>query len=157
MRLVVADTGPLNYLILIEQAHILAVLFEKVFIPQVVQDELRHDEAPASVRQWIATPPAWLEVTPDDREDDDPDLLRLDLGERFAIRLAIRIKADLMLMDDRDGANLARRRGIAVTGTLGILDLAATRGLIRLDVAIERLKQTSFRYPPDVVEALLAR
>jgi predicted nucleic acid-binding protein len=81
----------------------------------------------------------------------------VDDGERAAILLAIRIAAELLLIDDRDGVNLARSRGFAVTGTLGILDLAATRGLIRLNEAVERLKDTSFRYPPDVLDALLAR
>jgi predicted nucleic acid-binding protein len=56
MRLVVADTSPLNYLVLIEQVEILAVLFEKVFVPQIVRDELRHDETLESVRRWITEP-----------------------------------------------------------------------------------------------------
>jgi len=91
------------------------------------------------------------------RIDADAELLRLDDGERAAILLAIRIGAKLLLMDDRAGVDLARSRGFAVTGTLGILDLAATRGLIRLPDAVERLKRTSFRYPPDVLDALLTR
>jgi predicted nucleic acid-binding protein len=62
-----------------------------------------------------------------------------------------------LLIDDRDGVNFARSRGFAVTGTLGILDLAASRGLIDLHEAVERLKGTSFRYPPDMLDALLAR
>ncbi|HTF75636.1 MAG TPA: AAA domain-containing protein [Bradyrhizobium sp.] len=46
MRLVVADTSPLNYLVLIEQVEILPALFEKVFVPQIVRHELQHSEAP---------------------------------------------------------------------------------------------------------------
>ena len=157
MLLVVADTSPLNYLVLIGQVEILPALFERVFVPQLVRNELADNEAPESVRRWIATPPSWLEIVPADHENSDPELLRLDDGERAAILLAIRIEADLLLIDDRDGVNVARSRGFAVTGTLGILDLAATRGLIQLKEAIERLKQTSFRYPPKVLDALLAR
>ena len=157
MRLVVADSSPLNYLVWIEQVEILPALFERIFVPAVVQNELRHSEAPESVRRWIAAPPSWLEVVPEEHESGDPDLLRLDDGERAAILLAIRIGAELLVIDDRDGVDLARSRGLAVTGTLGILDLAATRGLIRLSEAVERLKGTSFRYPPDLLNALLAR
>ena len=157
MRLVVADSSPLNYLVWIEQVEILPALFERIFVPEVVQNELRHSEAPESVRRWIAAPPSWLEVVPEEHESGDPDLLRLDDGERAAILLAIRIGAELLVIDDRDGVDLARSRGLAVTGTLGILDLAATRGLIRLSEAVERLKGTSFRYPPDLLNALLAR
>jgi predicted nucleic acid-binding protein len=157
MRLVVADTSPLNYLVLIGQIEILPALFEKVFVPQIVQHELLHDEAPESVRRWIADPPSWLEIAPKGNDSDDPDLQRLDDGERAAILLAIKMGADLLLIDDRDGVNIARSRGFAVTGTLGILDLAAGRGLIRLSDAVGRLKNTSFRCHPNVLDALLAR
>ncbi|MCC6778465.1 MAG: DUF3368 domain-containing protein [Hyphomicrobiales bacterium] len=157
MRLIVADTSPLNYLVLIGQIEILPALFEKVLVPEIVRDELRHDEAPEVVRRWIEIPHSWLEIIPVDQTGEDPDLRQLDDGERAAILLAMRMRADLLLMDDRDGVLVARRRGFAVTGTLGILDLAATRGLIRLDQAIERLRHTSFRCHPDVLNALLFR
>jgi predicted nucleic acid-binding protein len=83
-------------------------------------------------------------------------LLRLDDGERAAIQLAIRISAELVLMDDRAGVAIARSKGFAVTGTLGILDLAARPGLIRLKDAIEALKATNFRHRPEILDALLA-
>jgi len=65
MRLVVADSSPLNYLVWIEQVEILPALFERIFVPEVVQNELRHSEAPESVRRWIAEPPSWLEIAPE--------------------------------------------------------------------------------------------
>jgi len=157
MRLVVADTSPLNYLILIGEVEILPALFEKVVVPEVVGDELRHDEAPDAVRRWIVKPPPWLEIAPRERDTKDADLRDLDEGERAAILLATRIGAELLLMDDRAGVSIARTRGFAVTGTLGILDLAASRGMIRLNEAVERLKNTSFRYQPEILDALLAR
>src|SRR5437899_12136785 len=80
--------------------------------------------------------PSWLEIAPEGPKGDEPDLLRLDDGERAAILLAIRLGAELLLMDDRDGVNVARSRRFAVTGTLGILDLAARRGLILLGAAV---------------------
>jgi predicted nucleic acid-binding protein len=52
----------------------------------------------------------------------------LDDGERAAIALAADIDAHLILLDDRDGVSFARAQGFAVTGTLGVLDLAALRG-----------------------------
>ena len=153
MRLVVADTTPLNYLVLIQQANLLPALFDKVFIPHIVRDELRHEEAPEKVRQWIAKPPPWLEILFQGDDGNDPDLVELDQGERAAILLA----AEFLLIDDRDGVKVARSRGFAVTGTLGILDLAAGRGMIRLNDTIENLKMSSFRCHPDLFDALLAR
>jgi len=52
MRLVVADTGPLNYLLLIEAIDLLPKLFDRVFIPAAVHRELAHPLAPGPVRAW---------------------------------------------------------------------------------------------------------
>ena len=59
-------------------------------------------------------------------------------------------------MDDRAGVAVAYRYGLAVTGTLGVLDLAARRGLVDLATAFTKLKATNFRYPTGVMDALLA-
>jgi len=131
VRIVIADAGPVNYLILITHINLLPLLFEKVFIPEIVCGELRHQKAHPAVRQWISAPPVWIEIVAADSESSDPALARLDDGERAAIQLAARISADLLLMDDRDGVVAARNKGFAVTGTIGILDLAACRGLIQ--------------------------
>jgi predicted nucleic acid-binding protein len=63
--------------------------------------------------------------------------------------------ADLLLIDDRAGAILAQRRGLAVTGTLGVLDLASRGGMLDLRDAFVRLQRTNFRYPPSLMEMLL--
>ena len=71
--------------------------------------------------------------------------------------LALATKADLLLMDDHDGVTAARQRGFAVTGTLGLLDLAARKGLVDLAAAFTRLKATSFYYRQGLLDALLAQ
>jgi predicted nucleic acid-binding protein len=158
MRLVVADTGPINYLVLIDAIGVLPKLFERIFIPAAVQAELINTEAPEEVRAWIGQAPAWLEVKPDPESDSSSlDERSLDEGERAAIALARAINADLILMDDRAGVAVAHQYGLAVTGTLGVLELAARRGLVDLGLALARLKTTNFRYPPEIMDALLAR
>jgi predicted nucleic acid-binding protein len=129
MRLVVADTEPLNYLILIEAIDVLLKLFETIFVPKAVYDELGHSDAPLTVRTWIAQVPGWLEIRPNPEwNTNDATGTALDEGERAAIALAITIGAELILMDDRAGVAAAYRQGLAVTGTLGVLDLAASTG-----------------------------
>ena len=158
MRLVVADTGPLNYLVLIGATGVLPKLFERIFVPVAVHAELSDAEAPEEVRAWIGQAPEWLEVRPNpDSNNISPDERALDEGERAAIALARAIRADVILMDDRAGVEVARRQGLAVTGTLGVLELAARRGLIDLPSALTRLKTTNFRYSPAMMDALLAR
>src|SRR2546430_130468 len=126
MRLGVADTGPLNYLGLIGAIHPLPQLFETVPVPQVVCDQLRHPLAPGALRAWAAQARAWLDVRPaPDAANDDPAWRTLDAGERAALALARALNADLVPMDDRAGVAVAHQLGFAVTGTLGVLDLAA--------------------------------
>ena len=154
MPLVVADTGPLHYLVLTGDIELLPKLFERVLVPQVVRDELANAEAPQAVRDWIARAPGGLDVRPAHPGADDVAVAKLDDGERAAIALALAVKAELVLMDDREGVGIARGRGLAVTGTLGVLDLAARRGLIDLAAAFERLKTTTFYYRQGLLEAL---
>jgi predicted nucleic acid-binding protein len=157
-RLVVADTGPLNYLVLIDAIELLPRIFEQIVIPVPVYAELAHTDAPTPVRAFIAQKQDWLEVHPGPTpaEGDVIDST-LDAGERAAIALAALIRADLILMDDRAGVAAAHQRGFTVTGTLGVLDLAARRGLVDLTSAFAKLKLTNFRYPPEIMDALLAR
>lgn len=156
MLLVVADTSPVRYLVQISQVHLLALLFEKVILPSVVADELRHPSAPPAVQTWIQQPPRWLEVLLAPHLDD-PILSALDLGERAAIALGLSLKADLILIDERKGAAAAVHKGFEVTGTLGVLDLAAERGLVDLRSALDRLAHTNFRCRPGLLEALLKK
>ena len=51
--IVVADTSPLNYLVLIDEVDLLPALFGEVLIPQAVFQELKHPKTPAKVQQWI--------------------------------------------------------------------------------------------------------
>jgi predicted nucleic acid-binding protein len=64
--------------------------------------------------------------------------------------LAKEIHANLLLIDDRVGAQTARAQGYTVTGTLGVLVDAAASGLVEIDEALERLAKTKFRRTPDL-------
>jgi predicted nucleic acid-binding protein len=156
VRVVVADTGPIHYLVLIEHIEILPVLFENVIIPSAVYGELARVEAPEAVRRWIQAPPAWLEVVvPPIGPRDDAMLEILDDGEKGALALAASLAADLVLMDDREAVRVARNRGYRVIGTLGILGLGADRGLLDLSDAFERIKRTNFRYRQELMDKLI--
>ena len=66
---VVADTGPINYLVQIGAIDVLPKLFARIIIPTLVYNELNRPRAPAAVRDWIARIPAWLTIRPDERRD----------------------------------------------------------------------------------------
>ena len=150
MRLVVADASPLHYLILVDAVDVLCRLFEKIYVPIEVRDELTCPAAPAVVRTWMQRVPNWIDILPTPVfQSDDPALTTLDPGERAAIVLAESLQAD------RSGASAAQQRGLIVTGTLGVLDLASRAGLLDLRSTFTRLQKTNFRYPPSLMERLL--
>ena len=151
--IVVSDTSPINYLILIDFEYILPSLFQQVRIPQQVFQELSSPKAPKKVRDWIGNPLDWLTV---ETVAGGPEMPHLDQGEAGAIILAETLSADLILLDEADGRREARRRGIALTGTIGVLDGAASRGLIDLTEAIDRPRQTNFRASPRILKAVQA-
>lgn len=68
----------------------------------------------------------------------------------------MKMQADLLLMDDRAGVAAARARGFAVTGTLGLPDRAARRGLLDLAAAFAALQATNFHTGRILLETLLA-
>jgi predicted nucleic acid-binding protein len=151
--IIVADTSPINYLLLIGQIDLLPRLFQEIIIPDVVRDEMIALGAPPILQHWIASPPVWLRIDAVLRLDQD--LNALDPGEQAAITLARTLKADLLLIDERLGREIARKRGLAVIGTLGILDDAATQGLIDLADTITQLQQTNFRISRRIIQNLL--
>jgi predicted nucleic acid-binding protein len=154
--IIVSDTTPLNYLVLIGQADLLSQLYQRVIIPPAVYAELQRANTPAPVKQWIVNHPAWLEVRPITVTLDRMQSV-LDEGECEAIALAGEVGADLLLIDDRQGRREAKRRNLRVIGTLGVLAEAAAEGLIDLPMVVARLQQTSFYVAPDLLQSLLNR
>jgi predicted nucleic acid-binding protein len=124
--IVVADTTPLNYLILIGQVDVLPELFTAVLVSEAVVAELRHSHAPGPVRNWIVALPDWLDIARPNAFDSSLEFL--GAGERETISLARETGADLVLIDERAGRREAARQGLRVTGTLAVLDEAAHRG-----------------------------
>ena len=154
--IVIADTSPLNYLILIGEQEILPALFNQIIIPETVFRELQATVTPEAVRKWVTSRPRWLEVRKTTKTPDS-GMSHLDEGEREAIQLAEELGADLILVDDKAARREATKRHISTSGTLGVLDRAAEKGLIDFSKALERLKQTSFYLSPSVERFFLER
>jgi len=60
--IVVADSGPLHYLILLDHADLLRRFYGEVIVPDAVAIELSSPSAPSIVRDWILRPPPWVKV-----------------------------------------------------------------------------------------------
>jgi len=145
---VVADTSPINYLVLIAQIELLTQLYNRILIPPAVLAELKHPLAPKPVREWASDAPGWLEVL---SPKSSLILAQLDQGESEAIALATEVHAEVLLIDEQAGRQEAIRRGLKVAGTLSVLDEADQAGLCVFYDAVAQLRQTSFRVSPAVL------
>jgi predicted nucleic acid-binding protein len=154
--LVVSDISPLCYLVLIGQVNLLEQIYDQVIVPDIVRDELLHPDAPELVQQWVSQLPNWV-IIRTSPEQPDMSLMKLDPGERSAILLAENIGADLVLMDERRGRNMAKSRGLKVTGLIGVLDAAAELRLINLHEVLVKLRETDFWVSPKIIDALEAK
>ncbi len=154
MTVVVADTSPLNYLVLIGQIEILHALYTTVVVPPEVLAELSGTGAPPEVLDWISSRPGWLEIRGVHQSQNDAALMHIDPGERAAILLAQEEPDVLLLIDDAAGRAEASRRDIPNTGTLGVLRAASLRQLIDLPTALTRLAVTNFRVSQSLIEEL---
>lgn len=152
--MIVSDTTPLNYLILIDTVEILPRLYERIMIPTAVYRELSRPETPHKVKNWLQTHPDWLEVRKTSYPDSTPEL---DIGEQEAIGLAVELRANKILLDEKAARAVAKAHGLTVIGTLGSLEAAAIQHLIDLPEALQRLGQTNFHCAPRLIEALIER
>lgn len=155
--IVVADSSPLRYLVLLNSTYLLEQLFGRVIVPDVVAHELSAAGAPHAVRMWMAQPPGWLEVVSVSSDAVATVTDELDDGERAAIALATTLPSDLLLIDDAQGREEARRRRIRVTGTLGVLRAAAEKDLVDVPAVLAQLKETNFYVEDELVQAIFGR
>ncbi len=152
--IVVADTGPVNYLILSGQIDLVRARYGTLLMPPAVHRELLHPRSPATVRQRATTLPAWAEVR---SPRDASRFTELGPGEREAIALALETNADFLLIDETAGRRTAVQNGVPVKGTRGRLEEAANRNLVNLTEAVGKLKATRISLSEDIVQGVLKR
>lgn len=152
--LVVADATPLHVLIRLGCVDILRELYGQVVIPTAVERELSHEHTPLEIRKWLEMRPGWLTVKAPLRPDVS---LASGLGECEALSLAIELKADFLLVDDKEARAAARRLRIAITGTVGILELAAAKGLVELQPSLDMLADVGFFIDDEIIKQALER
>jgi hypothetical protein len=128
--IVVADSGPLHYLILLDHTDLLRRFYGRVLVPEAVASELSSAGAPPIVRDWIEQPPSWVDVVPVASEAVQAITDELDLGERTAIALA---------------------------ATLGVPRAGAEQSLVNVPDMLGRLKSTSFYVDDALVNAIFQR
>ncbi len=130
--IVISDTTPLISLLKIDRLNLLEKLFGDVYIPKSVFAELTENLKYASEADIIQNS-SFIHVV-DEIDQNYVSLLRrstgLDLGESEAIYLSDIKKADLLLMDEIRGRQVAVCMGLKIMETIGILGLAYEDSII---------------------------
>jgi uncharacterized protein len=87
-----------------------------------------------------------------------PMIMELDQGERDTILAALQERADLVLIDERLGRNIAEYYGLRITGTLGVLLRAKKEGMIdSFRQSVLDMQRQGIRYSQALVEKLCHR
>lgn len=151
--IVVSNTSPLIHLEKIGRLELLRELFGEIRIPRAVEAELLQRRPPRELPGWVRPSVAAV-----------PDVVaRLAArvrgrGEAETLALAVRERADLVLTDDRMALREAKRLGLEVTGTLGVLVRAKRQGLLEeIRGEVERLRQAGAWFGRDVVVRALVQ
>ncbi len=100
----------------------------------------------------------WIEIKDcEDQSFFSALRLQVDPGEAAAIVLALELKADLLLIDERIGRQVAQRFHLPIMGLIGMLSLAKQKGFIEsIQQILDRLMQEAkFRISPELYREVL--
>lgn len=157
--IVVSDTTPVISLMKARQLELLRQLFGVVYIPEAVYRELTDNEAfPEEVRMVQECEFLYMQKVDNGKSVAIlQNFTGLDAGESEAIILADEMNSDVLLMDERKGRQVAKKLGIRITGTIGILTQAFDEGILTkedVERCIERLKESGIRISEKLYQRL---
>ncbi|MDE7046084.1 MAG: DUF3368 domain-containing protein [Acetatifactor sp.] len=157
--IVVSDTTPVISLMKAGQLELLRQLFEAVYIPEAVYRELTDNEAfSEEVRMVQECEFLYMQKVDNGKSVAIlQNFTGLDAGESEAIILADEMNSDVLLMDERKGRQVAKKLGIRITGTIGILTQAFDEGILTkedVERCIERLKESGIRISEKLYQRL---
>lgn len=151
---IVSDTSIITNLNQIGSIELLNQLFGEIVIPFAVFEELSKVEKNFDL---VSSSP-WIIVKKVERSELLEKLIgKIDPGEAESIALAIEMKADLLLIDERKGRLIAEDLGIRITGLLGILIEAKEHGFVQsIKPLLDHLiYEIGFRIHPKLYQKVL--
>ncbi len=155
-QLVVVNTTPIIALSLIGRLDLLHQLYDQVLAPPSVEAEVLAGGRSGIGRAELQEA-SWLRIVTlkDPRRADL--LADLDQGEAEVIALADELRADLVIIDERLARLHAKRLGLTLTGTLGVLLRSKQLGYVEsVAPLIDRLRQGGIHLSDPVVTEVLA-
>ena len=150
--LVIADSGPIFSLVLIDKLDILDALFDDIKIPQAVWEEITFDKTKSDYQKLYNF-----------FKDKTCQILGLneltfvmDYGESESLILYKELNADFLLIDDKKARKIAENFEINCIGIIGLLSIAKDKGLIgKLKPVFETFLQNKRFYSIDLLNTVL--
>jgi predicted nucleic acid-binding protein len=150
----VVNASPIIFLSKINRLYLLNSLFDKIYVPQAVVQEIKANDTTDTKDGLAELSLALFEVS--NRVAVRSLLGRLHIGEVEVIIGAIEKDVQLVILDDNAARNKAKQLGLATTGTLGILLKAKKLGLIEdLSQEILKLKDVGMYMSDNILERIL--
>jgi len=152
---IVSDTTVIIALAKIERLRLLKELWQTILIPESVKEEVIEEKPGAKIfREAIKE--GWI-IVKEIQENDVVKILRshLGAGESECIALALEQKAHLLITDDKKAKSYAKKIGLNVIGTLGLIVQAVGESVITAEEAvgmIQKLKEIDFRLSNAVID-----
>ncbi|MFZ3131894.1 MAG: DUF3368 domain-containing protein [Desulfosporosinus sp.] len=148
---IVSNSTPLIALSRINEFDLLRILFSSIIVPRAVYNEVVLEGTGRPGVNEVANA-SWI-ITKDVQNLLAVSMLQPDLdnGEAEAIVLAKELGANYLLLDEKKARRIARNSELKIMGTVGILGLAAKKGLIyNIDNTFTKLEQNGFRFTEEV-------
>jgi len=144
-KIIIADT---SCLIVLEQIEELSIL-EKIYTEIVITPEVEHE--------FSGNLPDWITVTEvSDKKRQNILELDLDKGEASAIALSLEQENCLLIIDERKGRLIAKKLGLKITGTLGVIIKGKKNGAISsVRTILKKLEKFDFWMSKELKEKVL--
>lgn len=146
--IVISDSTPLITLMKADCLDILREIFGDIFIPETVFSEVTDNETYQKEAEMIRNS-NFIKVVKVHNEESVSLLQRiagLDKGECEAIIFADESNADLLLMDEAAGRKTAKKMGLKIMGSVGVLISAFKIGLLSvtdIETAFYRIRKSN--------------
>ena len=151
--LVIADSGPIFSLALIDKLEILNELFDEIKIPTAVWNEITIDKSKSDYlklynffKDKIAQISGFNELA-----------FVMDYGESESLILYKELQADFLLIDDKKARKIAETLNVNCIGIIGLISTARDKGIVaQLKPLFETFLKNKRYYSIEILNAVLA-
>jgi predicted nucleic acid-binding protein len=144
-KVIIADTSCLIVLSKVGELDLLRGLYGKITLTQEI------------VLEYGEPLPKWVEIgVAKDKYSQQLLEMQIDKGEASAIALALETSEHILILDDWKARKIAKRLGLTVTGTLGVIIKAKNTKIIpSIKPILDKLRDSNFRISEELEEMAL--